>query len=75
MDGNGFNQNENWVCVYRSPDPLLIEILARALAEAGIDQRLSDKRDSNYIFIGDIELYVEDWRLEQALDIIKQHNL
>lgn len=66
MDGN-------WQCVYYSNQLQRIEIIRALLDEQNIKNVIIDKRDSSYIMVGDIEIFVP---LEDAIlaKIIIQQN-
>jgi hypothetical protein len=52
-----------------------VEIAKAILNDSGIESVEINKRDSNYITIGEIELYVKSEEAPLASIIIKQNNL
>ena len=49
-----------WRCIYTSNWLHQTEIARAILKDNGINSIAIDKRDSNYIMIGDIEVYVKE---------------
>jgi hypothetical protein len=64
-----------WQCIYSSNTPHLAEIVQAVLRDEGIESVSVDKRDSSYIAIGEIELYVPGENATLARSIIEQHKL
>ncbi|MBK6444085.1 MAG: DUF2007 domain-containing protein [Bacteroidetes bacterium] len=53
----------------------MAEIVQAVLRDEGIESVSVDKRDSSYIAIGEIELYVPGENATLARSIIEQHKL
>jgi hypothetical protein len=51
---------KGWQRVYFTDKPHLIQIAKSILEENHIESIIVDKRDSSYIAIGDLELFVKD---------------
>ena len=66
---------KGWVHVYSSGQPHLVEIVKELLREKQIESVVVDKRDSLYITIGEVELYVRDRDVMKAKFIIEKNNL
>jgi hypothetical protein len=67
--------NEDWVLVYTSDQPHKVEIVKAFLEDNQISTVDVNKRDSSYIFIGDIELYARKEDAVLAAFLIKEHQL
>lgn len=65
----------NWTCIYTSNQLHLVEIVKAVLNDNAIEARVIDKRDSSYISIGDIEVYVPTDLSVLARMIIQEHQL
>ena len=67
--------DKGWQCIYFSNQFQRIEIVRALLDENNIKNVIIDKRDSSYIMVGDIEVYVplEDSILAKI--IIEQNEL
>ena len=67
--------DSGWQCVYFSNQLQLIEIVRAVLNDHNIKSVVIDKRDSSYIMVGDIEVFVplEDSILAKI--IIEQNDL
>ncbi|MBK7852419.1 MAG: DUF2007 domain-containing protein [Bacteroidetes bacterium] len=64
-----------WECIYSSDKMHLAEIVQAVLRDEGIESVAVDKRDSSYITIGEVELYVPGENAILARSIIEQHQL
>ncbi|HNP48174.1 MAG TPA: DUF2007 domain-containing protein [Bacteroidia bacterium] len=64
-----------WECIYSSDKLHMAEIVQAVLRDAGIESVSVDKRDSSYITIGEIELYVTEENAILARNIIEQNQL
>jgi hypothetical protein len=67
--------DNDWQCVYTTNQPHRIEIAKAILKENAIEAVTVDKRDSSYITVGEIELYVKREDVILAQIIINRHNL
>jgi hypothetical protein len=67
--------DQDWIRVYSSNKTHHIEIIKAILKENGIESFDVDKRDSEYITIGDIELYVDAKDVPLSQIIIEQQAL
>ena len=70
MDGDFKKDSVKWVCVFKSPLPVNIEVVSTVLAENGIESFTSDRRDSVYTFLGEMEILVPENQLKSALMVI-----
>ena len=64
-----------WQCVYTSTQLHKIEIVRAVLNDHEIKSVVVDKRDSSYIMVGEIELYVTNEDAILAKIIIEQNEL
>jgi len=64
-----------WQRIYFSDQLHRIEIVKAVLHENNIESVQVDKRDSSYIAIGEVELYVKDTDVMRAKYIIEKQNL
>jgi hypothetical protein len=69
-------QNDpEWTRVYSTTEPYKLEIVKAVLADNNIESVEVNKKDSAYIFIGDIELYVHQKDAVLASFIIQSNQL
>lgn len=66
---------KGWQQIYFSDKMHLIEIAKAVLSENNIESFEVNRRDSTYITIGDVELYVRDKDVMRAKFLIEQLNL
>lgn len=66
-------KNPQWTKIYSSDEIHKIQILKSVLAESGIASFEINKKDSSYISIGEIELYVNPDDEALARIIISRH--
>jgi hypothetical protein len=64
---------KGWTCVYISDKVHQVEMIRAILRENEIDSVILDKRDSVYITVGDIELFVPEENAILARVIIEQN--
>jgi len=69
------NSPEDWIAVYRSELPHRVAIAKAVLEDSGIVSMELNKKDSNYIILGEIELYVRSEDVPLAKIIIEQNRL
>ncbi len=67
--------DNNWQCIYFSNQLHKIEIVRAVLEDHDIKSVAVDKRDSSYISVGDIEVYVPNEDAILAKIIIEQNDL
>ena len=67
--------DSNWQCIYISNQLHKIEIVRSVLNDNEIKSVVVDKRDSSYIMVGDIEVYVSIEDVILAKIIIQQNDL
>lgn len=65
----------DWILIFSSVQPHIIEMLKGKLKSAGIDCVEINKVDSSYLNFGEIELYVERDCAIKATQIIQQLEL
>lgn len=63
---------KGWEKIYISGDQFKVIIARDLLAENDINAVIINKKDSSYLFFGDVELYVEKHDEEKALKILDQ---
>ncbi len=66
---------KGWQPIYFSEKSHLIEIVKALLTENNIESFAVDRKDSTYITMGDVELYVKDTDVMKAKFLIEQNNL
>ncbi len=66
---------EGWVVVYSSNLQHRVDIVVEVLKDQGISAVPIDKRDSSYIMLGEIELYVKNDDAILSKVIIEQNQL
>jgi hypothetical protein len=66
---------KGWQRIYFSDKPHLVEIAKTILKDNHIESVIVDKRDSSYISIGELELFVKDDDVILAKLIIEKNNL
>jgi len=66
---------KGWVNVYSSSQPHLVEMAKEFLRENQIESVVVDKRDSLYITIGEMELFVRDIDVMKAKFILEKNTL
>jgi len=64
---------KGWTCVYISDKVHQVEMIRAILRENEIESVILDKRDSVYITVGDIEVYVPEENAILARVIIEQN--
>jgi len=62
---------KGWTAVFNTQDEYLVSIAQELLQENGIESVVVSNKDSSYVFLGEIELYVSDEDKEQAIKIIE----
>ena len=67
--------DSSWQCIYFSNQLHKIEIVRSVLNDNEIKSVVVDKRDSSYIMVGDIELYVSNEDVILAKILIQQNEL
>jgi hypothetical protein len=67
--------DKGWQRIYFSDKPHLVEIAKAILEENSIESVVVDKRDSSYVTIGEVELYVKDDDVILAKFLISQNKL
>ncbi|MEO8087643.1 MAG: DUF2007 domain-containing protein [Bacteroidota bacterium] len=64
-----------WVNVYASGQPHLVEMAKALLLQNQIESVIVDKRDSLYITLGEMELFVRDYDVMKAKFILEKNTL
>jgi hypothetical protein len=64
-----------WQRVYFAAQPHLVQIAKSILEDNHIECVIVDKRDSSYVTIGEVELYVKDDDSTLAKFLLEQNNL
>ncbi len=65
----------DWISIFSSGQPHLIEMAKGILLENQIESVVVDKRDSAYITIGELELFVRDRDVMKAKFILEKNPL
>ena len=66
---------EGWQLVFRSDQPHMVEIAKAVLQDSGIHVVEVNRKDSTYISLGEIELYVQATEAPLAKVILEQNEL
>ena len=75
MAGNTTDKNSEWKLVYTTTYPHKAEIVQAIFEDENINYFTSDKRDTTYTFMGEIEIYVTADHFEKAMDVINTNQL
>jgi len=67
--------DNGWQLIYYSDKQHLVQIVKAVLADNGIESFELNKKDSSYISVGEIELYVKAEEVSLARIIIEQNKL
>jgi hypothetical protein len=67
--------DKGWQLIYYSDKQHRVQIVKAVLADNGIESFELNKKDSSYITVGEVELYVKDDDFALARIIIEQNNL
>jgi hypothetical protein len=67
----GNSDSTKWICVYKAQSPVNAEVVTAVLSENGIESFRSDRRDSVYTFMGEIEVLVPEAQVKNALIVIE----
>jgi hypothetical protein len=62
---------EGWVLLRSFSDIFTAEIARQALLNSNIEAVVVNKKDSFYVTIGDVELYVEPSNVAMATELLK----
>lgn len=65
----------HWKKVFSSRQLALASMLSGILMEQQIQTNVLNKIDSSYVFLGEVEVYVHESDLEQALRIVKDFQI
>lgn len=66
---------EGWILVYASSDVFHAKMAEDILKQNGIESHMVSKPDSVLPSIGEAELYTLPERAEQALKVLRDHNM
>jgi hypothetical protein len=69
------DKDPDWVCIYTSTLPHKVSIVKAVLEDNQITSFEINKKDSAYIAIGEIDLYVQTKDAVLAEFLIKKHEL
>jgi Putative prokaryotic signal transducing protein len=67
--------DKGWQLIYYSDKQHLVQIVKAVLTDNGIEYFELNKKDSSYVTVGEIELYVKAEEVSLARIIIEQNNL
>lgn len=62
---------EGWVLIRSFRDIFTAEIARQTLLNANVEAVVVNKRDSSYVTLGDVELYVEPASVAMANELLK----
>jgi hypothetical protein len=65
---------KGWINIFATGDEYLVSIAKELLEENGIDSVVINHKDSSYVWLGEVELYVRDENENKALEVLKQLN-
>ena len=65
----------NWKLLAKNSDLQYITILSNVLEEKGIKSNVINRTDSAFPSLGESELYVDEKKYDQALEIVNDHPL
>lgn len=65
---------KNWTKIFSSTNPIEVEILKQMLKENGIISIDINQQDSSYNMFGNINLYVQEEYVENAIKLMEQNN-
>jgi hypothetical protein len=65
---------KGWKNIFTTGDEYLVSIAKELLKEGGIEAVEISHKDSSYVWLGEIELFVRDEDEVQAIEIVKQLN-
>ena len=72
MGGKMAGMTTDWCKVYSTSNRVQAEILHGMLESNGIACTLVNRQDSNYIFLGEVELHVPADRVMHASELIRE---
>jgi hypothetical protein len=64
-----------WQRIYFAAQPHLVQIAKAVLEDNHIECVVVDKRDSSYVTIGEVELYVKDGDVTLSKFLLRENNL
>ena len=66
----------NWTKIFRSTNPIQVEIIKHILEENKIKSIIMNQQDSahNMSFGGHIDLYVQENSMKETIELLKKHN-
>ena len=64
-----------WVRVYSGNDEVQTELINASLHAEGIETRILDKKDSEFVMLGQIEIYVKQEDAEKAVAILQKQGV
>ena len=62
---------KNWVKIYTTADEIKAQMVKDVLENNGIRSVILNKKDSSYVVIGDVEIYVNRDNVLKAMTLIK----
>jgi len=65
---------KGWTKVFGAGDEYLVSIAKDLLQDGGIESVVINHKDSSYVWLGEVELYVRDEDESQAKELLKQLN-
>ena len=65
---------KGWKRVIASGDEYLVSIAKDLLQDNGIESVIINHKDSSYVWLGEVELYVSDQDEAKANEVLKQLN-
>ena len=65
---------KGWINIFATGDEYLVSIAKELLEENRIDSVVINHKDSSYVWLGEVELYVRAENENKALEVLKQLN-
>lgn len=66
---------EGWILIFSSPDVFHAKLAEDVLKQNGIESHIVSKPDSVIPTLGEAELYTLPERAEQAMKVLRDHNM
>ena len=64
---------KNWTKIFRSTNPIEVEIIKQMLEENKITSIIMNKQDSSYNVFGYIDLYVQETSMKESIELLEKH--
>ena len=64
---------KSWIKIFSSTNPIEVEIIKQMLEENKITSIIMNQQDSSYNMYGDIDLYVQERYMKEAIELLEKH--